>query len=127
MQDKIITFDTALLAKKKGFNIMVSHAYSNEDDLQSSFNMTGESTFDPSDITACEENGYPDACFAPTQSLLQRWLREVHKIDFSIDKDSHNIYHITPFKFKTVTRPCFDTIYEQALEEGLQKALNLIK
>jgi len=81
-------------------------------------------------------------CSAPTQSLLQKWLREVHNwniIVFNDDGDiefgnlrynfelrnvtisfkKRNIKNIVgTYEFKT---------YEEALEKGLQEALKLIK
>lgn len=58
MEDTLITFETAELAKEKGFNIPCKHLY----DIK-----TGEYS-----------DGYifGDVILAPTQSLLQKWLRD---------------------------------------------------
>lgn len=80
----------------------------------------------------------------PTQSLLQKWLREVHEIDVNIQQNflvghnrkyclsissmNKNYYHRFYDKeygsYKTEIR--LDT-YELALEEGLKEGLKLIK
>jgi hypothetical protein len=62
----------------------------------------------------------------PTQSLLQRWLREVHNIDINMAKDSLDIYHCSVYNNLTVCNPLFSRQYEEALEKGLQEALKLI-
>lgn len=106
MRAELITLKTAKLAKEKGFkNILF------EDDL-------GGDVF-------------------PTQSLLQRWLREKHNIHIKIhssnsDRFSYEIYKmiirdaINETSKHLHNKISFNT-YEEVLEEGLQKALKLIK
>lgn len=112
MEDQLITFDTAKLAKEKGATVILP--------------MEG----------------------FPTQSLLQKWLREVHNLEVEVSKMWH--YSLTDDKemnaltFYRVTvcdyiKPREDYIlymdkgkeafhvYEEALEEGLKEALKLIK
>lgn len=81
------------------------------------------------------------SCSAPTQSLLQKWLREVHEINVFIYcygfgyYPTHDNIHLPTDKVKYVDRRWntqnslnlgFET-YEQALEIGLQEALKLIE
>lgn len=68
----------------------------------------------------------------PTQSLLQKWLREKHKIDILVGMflDSY-IVHIS-YEHKLILKYEGDTIqkfnkYEYALEAGLKEGLKLIK
>jgi len=70
----------------------------------------------------------------PTQSLIQRWLREVWKSDVLIIKEEYT--HEDPtmkynyevhFKDNVRTRVMVYDTYEEALEMGLQEALKLIK
>lgn len=80
--------------------------------------------------------------YAPTQSLLQRWLREIHKIFIEIGYGFENnpvTYRVWISKFNEgynsdtmyldnvseLKRKQFVT-YEEALEAGLKKALELI-
>lgn len=66
-----------------------------------------------------------------TQSLLQRWLREVHKIHITITSVSQEswMYRITKPGQKLTEGAYGEDFYtyEEALENGLQIALNLIK
>lgn len=108
MKDQLISFKTAKLAKERGFNWSSTYTYEKD------YNKTIEIIL------------YK----APTQSLLQKWLREVHNTHISIqyfldhDLDNFEVYitnnHLTKKKY------LFDT-YEQALEAGLLEGLNLIK
>ena len=69
---------------------------------------------------------------APTQSLLQKWLREVHKISIKIDdyytnsrvRFDYNICELGSQEDNPVG--IFET-YEEALETGLYQALKQIK
>jgi hypothetical protein len=76
---------------------------------------------------------------APTQSLLQKWLRDVHKIIVLPNRDVHKnykgYYYHTMTHYVEADKPIivteedwknFDT-YEAALEAGLLKALKLIE
>jgi len=81
-------------------------------------------------------NEYParDVMFqAPTQSLLQKYLRDEFDIHIGIDMKRHFksnqwVYHISKddFVFNDIIRLCYAS-YEEALEEGLIYALNLIR
>jgi hypothetical protein len=119
MQEELITYETAVLAKEKGFNETSRHAFhANE-----------------------TEHEFPAGCvleiladhyyLRPTQSLLQRWLREEHNIDIvpltirftgylDIGYYTYAIKGIQPvknYRFKS---------WELALETALQEALKLI-
>lgn len=109
MKEQIIEYETAKLAKEKGFNI--ESLYTNED-LPSIENIK-------------------EYYLAPTQSLLQKWLREVHIINcFVIPyitlEDVKYCYIIFNNKEEQLYNEDFKT-YEEALEKGLQLGLQLIK
>lgn len=61
----------------------------------------------------------------PTQSLLQKWLREIHKIDVRVFRDFQFL-----IKNKNISSEYYDIVvfksYEEALEAGLKKALNIL-
>lgn len=119
MKDELISFQTAVLAKEKGFNIPVN-SYSN--------------VVEPDrviEVGAFNHNHkQPTTVSRPTQSLLQRWLRETYKIyaevmvyrdgrfKFSVMRQSEDNY-FTIFKM-------YNT-YEEALEAAFPFALNKIK
>lgn len=78
-----------------------------------------------------ETIGYPFHTYpnVPTQSLLQKWLRDVHNIEIAVQWfDNCYIKAVAkkPFKANTYRVEGIDT-YEEALELGLQEALTLIK
>lgn len=145
MKEQLIEFETAELAKSKGFGlgendyILLPTVYELDGSLYNAGKLTGnigrKYTGSPNhlgadtidDFKACVfliDNSLDEYILAPTQSLLQKWLREVHNIEF-----------IPPLKFgqdeyacqivRTDKKKTFKT-YEEALEIGLQEALNLI-
>jgi hypothetical protein len=130
MEETLITFVTAKLAKEKGFDdVRTNHLpYMLEGDDEGCI---GASIY-------CKV--YANCC---TQSLLQKWLREVHeiiveiKVGFDIE-DGEIVYYYTPFikqkesidfvKHSGLLTSMFESKdnYEEALEFGLQQALKLI-
>ena len=70
-----------------------------------------------------------------TQSLLQKWLREVHNIQVTIEfwnASSHNHkwkiqFHDEKVKINKTIFGDYCESYEDALEQGLQEALKQIK
>lgn len=126
MKEELVSYNTAKLAKEKGFNIFCEHYFCNDD-----FSRNGK------------DYGLnkPDIQFyQPTQSLLQKWIREIYNwniIVFNDDGDkgknlryNYELRYILP-SFKHIDKKSkvgnykFKT-YEEALEEGLQEALKLI-
>lgn len=115
MIDTFIEFETAKLAKDAGFNETTRYCWVvGDEDLY----ITGEQA----------HNEHPDKCAAPTQALLQKWLREEHDIFVTVDAF---------VKDEFVVKAClfgkdewgFETYptYEDALEGGLKKGLRIIK
>ena len=128
MQEQRISFETAKLAKEKGFILNYPTAcYTDDGQLWVSENLLSERiTGKPKPLLIFN---------APTQSLLQKWLREKHNILVEPSwEGTHEIYSIN---YRIIIlgntiykdfRGCFDgQSYEQALEVGLQEALKLIK
>lgn len=123
MEDQLISFETAKLARDKGWDIVTDKA------------------FNPNTGKAIKGNvifhllqAEPDLSkhtFRPTQSLLQKWLREVHKIhvnpEYAAPDTNRYNYRIDAYscQFFGESSERFDT-YEEALEAGLQHALKLI-
>lgn len=66
-----------------------------------------------------------------SQSLLQKWLRDEHKIDINIDrggKEGHYIVFIHRYGYiYEGDGPKLFSSYEEALEEGLKQALLLLE
>ena len=113
MIEQLISFETAKLAKEKGFEFRVVWEY----------------------ILGFKEDSERDK-YLPTQSLLQKWLREKynqHIYLFPLDKGkwgfennsiSINLDHI--FINYMYEGKEYNS-YEEALEIGLQEALKLVK
>lgn len=122
MEDEKVSFETAKLAKEKGFN-EICNSHFEED--SGSYDSYGEE-FKPNDVQTHE------ILYAkPTQSLLQKWLREVHNIHINIDCWKSATFHLIYDKDKKGSfypkNPSTWRTYEEALEVGLQEALKLIK
>lgn len=123
MTDKLISFETAKLAKEKGFNIPVNGVYVDNGTL--SFARDNDET----DYNWNKRKGYS----APTQSLLQKWLREQYGIHILIRitiYDTFTGWILNPMfrngsAERVIKTKGFKT-YEEALEVGLQEALKLI-
>jgi len=80
MEERLISFEIAKLANEKGFN-WKTHAFYN--------NLVNQ--LDDSDrLMANWNDGETATISAPTQSLLQKWLRDVHGLDIVI----HPEYYI---------------------------------
>ncbi len=137
MKEQLITFETAKLAKEKGFDDRNSSQYIQYDYGENGWKENSYQEYDDLDFNI----GIGDKIriSRPTQSLLQKWLREVHNIIviptiFDVGFLERNkfcyqavIYNKTDSdEDKFVTSDEYKT-FEQALEKGLYTALKLIK
>lgn len=117
MKEQLVSFEVAKLAKEKGFKLGIG--WHGIDDM-----------FYYQDVEGGEltENHRGDNLCAPTQSLLQRWLRDVHKLEINIPSDmlGYGLFIIDRVTLNRIplsnNNNIFQT-YEQALEEGLKEAL----
>ena len=120
MKEDLISFETAALAKEQEFDIQTEWAYQNK-------SLIHDSQY--KELKNWNELSYAD-CSAPTQSLLQKWIREKHKIDIFIIP-----YHLANKKYYESVVDKYDynityseyNTYEEALEIGLQESLKIIK
>lgn len=115
MEEELISLKTAKLAKEKGFDMKSGFAFCIEN------NKVEETLYC---YTKEEKHLY---VARPTQGLLQKWLREKHDITLYIDYREHHVclYHIITDNDELLGNKT--TNYEEALEQGLIKALKLIK
>ena len=126
MEDTRITFETAKLAKEKGF-------FQETNRLEIPYyNYKGEFKGDVSDwrirkYIRGEDTSDIEFVSAPTQSLLAKWLREEHNIHLiaykNINIDGYDWCYITTDGITNINS--YKT-YEEAYEIGLQEALKLI-
>jgi|TARA_R110000765_G_scaffold89750_1_gene171057 hypothetical protein len=113
MREQLITFETAKLALQKNFKEEGDY-YFNKDNKLNKYRYF--EFYEPE-----------DDLLAPTQSLLQKWLREVHNIEVFVKSDYKNLVKIGFYYGGDLeySQPTYKT-YEAALEKGLQEALKLI-
>lgn len=125
MEDQLISFETAKLAKSKGFEIATSKYWCNY--------YTGEPIFKwkllPYSELSVNWMEFP----APSQTLLTRWLLENHNIKVTVDSGTLNMakkwvdwYGHVNTSIIIDHRDGYPT-KEQALEVLLKEALKLIK
>ena len=161
MNEEVISFKTAKLAKEKGFDIPLYTSYINgvfhenqpEPNGYDGWDIPDKENWNKKNWVFSKKGGscfgckldnikYFEACTAPTQSLLQKWLREIHNIEIIsypciVGKYSFKIYKLKEVIVilslngrkvldKSDSNKYFKT-YEEALELGLQEALKLIK
>lgn len=146
IKEEKITFETAKLAKAKGFNPFTKGYYVEylKDKIDPEypegggpFSMKkGEIDFENEYITN-NDIGKNDlscssyCCYAaPTQSIMQRWLRENHNIDVwakpfileNMEKEYLGFINFLPNASNGKNYTTHKT-YEEAIEFGIQKAL----
>ena len=136
MREQLIAFETSKLAKDKGFDLHAfqdcynSHGYTYGNGwCERLDDFFEDGTFSNSEM---ESKGLIDYYTAPTQSLLQKWLREEHDLDVNVMCLRYKRYFYKIFKHDVKLIQLNDVVisyptYEEALEEGLQEALKLIK
>lgn len=116
MKEEKVKFETAKLAKEKGFDIKCKNPVN-----QNGVKLGG--------ISGGGGNIMDERIQIPTQSLLQKWLREIHGLVIDIDYDGSEKWFYTISKY-----PSTDFLlseggyekYEEALEYSLQESLKLI-
>ena len=127
MTEQLINFETAKLAKEKGFDALCYDAFNSIGNLYS--NGWCEYLYD-NKVEIPFRSGVLESqdILAPTQSLLTKWLREKHNIHLiaykNINIDGYDWCYITTDGITNINS--YKT-YEEALEAGLQVALKLIK
>lgn len=147
MREELVSFKTAKLAKTKGFKWKTKFYYRQPVVTKRGTNIKIERDYKifkkREKYSSFTEISYPNEEFkAPSQSLLQKWLREVHKIDIYITGYGFGYYpqlnNVPPANqegVKYIDRrwnmpPREENAnfknYEEALEKGLQEALKLI-
>lgn len=119
--ETFITFETAKLAKEKGFTLrnLGSHVYNYYMD-------SGE------DGNISWDHLHIDSPAKSPQHLLQKWLRDEHGIHVFVDHAYDNFNSFSSEIHTLKVRNIVDGLtmwntYELALEEGLWESLKLIK
>jgi hypothetical protein len=118
----LISLETAKLAKEKGFDISCIYFYHNKSD-NAVIEKGGGKIKIFKDWNSNDNGMYVTCWSAPTQSLLQKWLRKEHEIHSWVEhKGTYYFPRVNKFnKGNNVGKP-----YEEALEEALYEGLKLI-
>ena len=121
MREQLVNFETAKLAKEKGFNHMKANCYGD--------NMAYDTGQEEGKLI--QSGNALNYILAPTQSLLQKWLRKEKELSVKVDDfytNSRVRYDYSVRKLghqdDGLSEDMFET-YEEALEEGLLEALKL--
>ena len=126
MEEQLVSFETAKLAKEKGFNEQCLECYTDKETVYQNNNENILFT-----NTQLLTNFYS----APTQSLLQKWLREVHMIRVYPTHSTSGSFNFEIYiwdkpnntgKWSRIGNISSSKTYEEALEKGLFQALKLI-
>ena len=127
IHEEICTYEVAKLAKEKGFDVQTFDWY----DYTGNYHKG----FIPHELHECPR--YKEY-YAPTQSLLQRWLREEKGIQIYIDSDLDFDDETFVYEWQIANKENFDnggfeihrynseephSTYELALEDALKYAL----
>jgi len=129
IEEQLIEFETGKMAKSKGYPIILGD--------QGYYFIPGkrkdDDEFSTDSETIIDIKHYLPA---PTQSILQKWLRDAHKIHvqvFNVNKPVEgkwsyeiNQLPIGVILLWSIDSPYFNS-YEDALEDALQKSLKIIK
>lgn len=117
MQEQLITFETAKLAKEKGFKQCYYPCYADDEEIHT--------------VSYFQQFFEKERYYAPTQSLLQKWLREEHNFDIQIFcfnyLDNGKFYVFNIFQARELDDISVEyNTYEDALEDALFTALKII-
>ena len=137
MNEDRIKLKTAILAKIKGVNLSWCDALYNPK-IYTEYD-SNQHIANPEEITfmSCSSDFVKEHSWylAPTQSILQKWLRDSHQIYViaGVDQTMEPKFAFTVIKYikdfewnpKILSEFLYLT-YEEALEEGLQEGLKLI-
>ena len=141
--EQVVSFETAKLAEEKGFVDIIGtfrgkSYYTHKGELNGNIiDSTKEySELRKSGMSAVDvnKNNKFNPISAPTQSLLQKWLREQHNLQvYAYSSTKHTdveycdyVVYVNGMALNDARDEEYDK-YEDALEFGLQEALKLIK
>ena len=126
MEEKLVSYNVAKLAKEVGFSVVTEYRFFYNSEL----------------TTKTPSQSSKPTIYAPTQGLLQKWLREIHNIEISVraikwentelktglvlDSYEYEMYPLNKPYYIYHKVSGFKT-YEQALEQAILESLKLIK
>lgn len=139
MKEQLISLKTAKLAKEKGFNLSSPAFYGCDNPSSGNSNQLIWRTWVTLNNLGDEESQEGTFIYsAPYQHMLQKWLREEHKIFLTvhfISSSNYIYYRYYVRKLDRASHHFFDQKFgewqiiswEDTLEEGLYESLKLIE
>ena len=138
MREPVVSYKVAKLAKEKGFDEKCINWFDNNGNNQNLYAWTWNTN---------NGNRSDFACVRPTQSLLQKWIRERYSIHIEIKpiplgengfkwiyelglmeiSSLDNVSRRNTYSILTGKEGVYFDDYEEALDDGLFEALKLIK
>jgi len=128
MKEQLISFETAKLAKEKGYpqnEFNKVYWEGEQEDTPFSKALYYKKLIEDGNLEQ-ETLTQMKIYVAPTQSLLQKWLREVYNIDIVIHHINDDKFESFIYKNIKHKKICYGVTYEEVLEKGLHEALKLI-
>lgn len=123
IEESYVSFDTARMLKEAGFEANLKTRYVEEEKDEWAFWESGTKRSD--------YNYFDDTIACPTQALAARWLREVHNIFIQLNPTFDgwllDLFDLKKHQYILTNKNANADSYEQALEDGLQEAIKLIK
>jgi hypothetical protein len=131
MTEKLVTYKTAVLLKEKGFNVPCYEFYL----------IDTQALYEDGDIfEKTNHNEFPDIVSAPKQSLVQKWMREIHGfivliqydrfakyssfiLDSKLEWHEYNSEFTSGIDYGTA----YCETYEECLEQSILHSITLIK
>lgn len=127
--EELIKYETALLAKEKGFDAESNHLYKcvikdGNKDIELTSKMSGNP------YTNFLYKNDDSVCISVIQSELHKWFRDKNNMSIEVHVGDNEwefeIFSIKGFDIEYSSGVMFDS-YEEALENGLLKAFEFIK
>ena len=123
IEESYVSFDTARMLKEAGFEANLRTMYVEEE--------KDEWAFWDSGAKRSDYNYFDDTIACPTQALAARWLREEHNIFIQLNPTFDgwllDLFDLKKHQYILTNKDANADSYEQALEDGLQEAIKLIK
>lgn len=125
--NRLVLFETAFLAKQKGFNEFVQNRYLKDGTLNKDGNLRFGEPIDYNN--QCFQDEGRSYTSAPNQEELKNWLRINHKLSIEVyiihNQWSYDLCSVKTTGAVKFNVPYFDT-YEEALEDAIIEALKQI-
>lgn len=130
MKEQLIAYETAVLAKEKGFDYWTEDFFFNGKE-EGHWDEGCPVSFDGEDYYIIPHDKSKDIVNRPRQALLQKWLREEKEIYVFVEPITVGIKYgwkvfLNKGDWTNVHETYLEKTYEKALEEGLKQALELI-